>query len=216
MKRKFKKIIYIVCAFSLPLIILSSVLIKKGVTDRKLWNGSEPNITSILKGSNIESYGRWNVEDADFINSFLYDRELLEYMSKEKVLDRYRQLNLLELINFFTVKFTKQWTSGDCGGAFWAQLNLSEDKVKIDINNKGNIMIQGFYSILLLLMFIGLFKRKYINNNIINLFFIILCGYGAVFLILESQERYSFIINWIFIIFAVTGVKSKKVISSSY
>ena len=35
------------------------------ITERNLWDGSEPGITSAVRGSNIESGGSWNPEDAE-------------------------------------------------------------------------------------------------------------------------------------------------------
>ena len=53
-------------------IFVGNYLVKVGITDQKLWGGSEPsNITSAVRGSNIESGGSWNPEDAEFIADLL-------------------------------------------------------------------------------------------------------------------------------------------------
>ena len=58
-------------------------------------------ITSAVRGSNIESGGSWNPEDAEFISSLLEDRDALETASKERILNRYTSTPPLDLANFF-------------------------------------------------------------------------------------------------------------------
>lgn len=208
---KIKSISFMLCSFIIPFIVLANLLIGLGITDRKLWNGSEPNVSSILKGSNIDNYGRWNEEDASFIDKNIGDREYLEQACKEKIIERYTTTSPSKLIEFVIVKIVAQWKTADCSGAFWAQLNVPEEDINVDIYNKGNIAPQLIFISLLLLTLVGLFnKKEYMENKIINLFYIIFCGYGAAFLILESQDRYAFIINWIFIIFAMTAIKQDR------
>ena len=40
-----------------------------------------------------------------------------------------------------------------------------------------------------------------------NLFYIILCGYGCFYLISEMQGRYAYIVCWLFIIFTTLGIE---------
>ena len=84
-----------------------------------------------------------------------------------------------------------------------------EDEIKINIEHQGVLWYQLVYSILLFLILKGLLnKGEYLGNKIVNLFYIILCGYGATFLILETQTRYSFIINFVFAILPITAIES--------
>jgi len=39
-----------------------------------------------------------------------------------------------------------------------------------------------------------------------NLFYIILYGYGFMYLITEEQGRYSYIVSWVFVILAIEGI----------
>ena len=50
--------------------------------------------------------------------------------------------------------------------------------------------------------FIALLKRK--NDALLN---IILCGFGLLFIIIETQPRYSYIVCWIFILLACQGIE---------
>ncbi|AQR96062.1 glycosyltransferase family 39 protein [Clostridium saccharoperbutylacetonicum] len=207
--KKIKEIGYILISFIIPFIIIGNLLVNLGITDRWLWNGSEPYITSILKGSNIEHFGRWNEEDSKFIEKNIDDREYLVAASKEKIIDRYTDNSPFKVGGFFLTKLAMQWGLGDCLASFLSESNISQDKVKIDIWNKGSAWYQLFYLILLVLIIKGLFnKKEYLENNIINLFYIIFCGYGITFLILEAQERYAFIVYWIFVILPLTAFSS--------
>jgi cytochrome c oxidase subunit IV len=209
--RKIKSIFYILISFIIPFIIISNLFISLGITDRKLWNGSEPHITQILKGSNIEHFGRWNEEDSKFIAENIGNREYLEAACKEKIINRYTSVSPIRVAGFLVTKLAMQWGLGDCLASFLSQSDISQHKVKIDIWNKGSVWYQLFYLSLLLLIIKGLFnKKEYLGNNIINIFYIIFCGYGITFLILEAQERYAFIINWIFVILPLTAISKNS------
>jgi uncharacterized membrane protein len=75
----------------------------------------------------------------------------------------------------------------------------------INLEDNAAIYSQLFFFVLMLLSYIGLYnKNQYLKNNIINLFYIIFCGYALLYLITESQDRYSFIVCWLFVILALT------------
>ncbi len=204
--QKFKHTFIIIMSFIIPFIITGNLLVYMEITDRKLWSGSEPNITSILKGSNIDSMGRWNNEDAEFINKNLNNREYLEDESKNIIKERYTNTNFFKLVTFEICKMSRQWMNGDSGGSYWSELNLENDKINIDVLNEGSSWYQFFYIIILFMIIRGLFTGLNEKKEIINLFLIIFSGYGCTFLILESQERYSFIISWVFVILSVQGL----------
>ncbi|WP_084424768.1 glycosyltransferase family 39 protein [Caloramator sp. ALD01] len=199
---KSKSILLILLAFLIPMITANTILKRMGILQYNLWRGCETKWTSVLRGSNLETYGRWNMEDAKFIASFDDDKEL-EKAIKEKVKERYTKTPLPKLIYFFLIKYSTQWASGDFGGFFWAQADTKS--LQIDILHNGMLYVNLYYFIILLLTYIGLFnKRQYIDNPIINLFYITFCGYGLLYLITESQNRYSFIVCWLFIILSLT------------
>ena len=208
LKIKFRNILFILMPFFIIFIVFSNILIVCNITDRKLWSGSEPAITSVLKGSNIESGGRWSSEDDEFISNYLEDTETLQKASKELIFNRYTTTPHLELARFFIKKFTSQWGDGSNSGAYWSQEGIPENDIKINIVDNGVFWYQLVYIILLLLIIKGLFNNKqHLENRIINLFYIIFCGYGIFFLIIEMQARYAFIISFIFAILPVTAIR---------
>jgi len=209
LKIKLRNIVFILVPFAMAFIVFSNILVARNITDRKLWSGSEPTITSAVRGSNIESGGSWNPEDAEFISNHLEDKDALEKASRERILNRYTTTPPLDLAKFFIKKFASQWSNGDNAGAYWSQADIPEKEIKIDIAGKGIFWYQLAYVIFLLLIIKGLFNNKeYLGNKIINLFYIILCGYGVTFLILETQTRYAFIVSFIFAILPVTAITS--------
>ncbi|MDO5518458.1 MAG: glycosyltransferase family 39 protein [Clostridium sp.] len=205
--KKLRNILFILVPFILLFVFVGNALVDLNITDRKLWNGSEPsNLTSAVRGSNIESGGSWNLEDAEFMADLLDDREALEKACKERIIERYTTTSPLKLVNFFVGKFTSQWAYGDDAGAYWSELDIPDDDIIFDISGKGTSSYQIVYAVILLLIIIGLFNRKQLSENkIINLFYIILCGFGAAFLILETQCRYAFIVSFIFAILPVAA-----------
>lgn len=204
-KKKLISIVYILGSFLIPLVLTSTILRAAGIIEFNLWKGSESSWTSILKGTNLQAYGRYNEEDSKIVYIYNYDYEKIEQASKEIVKKRLTTTPLMDLIKFYTKKYAYQWREGDFGGIYWAKLDITEKDMKIDLDRIGISYIQLIYFILIILTYIGLFnKRQYLKNPIINLFYIIYCGYALLFLITESQERYSFIASWLFLILPFT------------
>jgi len=202
MLTKSKSIVFIIIAFLIPMVTANAILKRMGILQYNLWRGCETKWTSVLRGSNLETYGRWNMEDAKFIASFDDDKEL-EKAIKEKVKERYTKTPLPKLIGFFLVKYSSQWSSGDFAGFYWAQADTKS--LVVDIYHNGMLYVNLYYFIILILTYIGLFnKNQYLANPIVNLFYIIFCGYGLLYLITESQSRYSYIVSFLFIFFSLT------------
>ena len=202
---KIKKLALYLIPYFLVLITVSFSLQSLRVTEFPLWKGSEPKITSILKGSNLESWGRWNEEDASIVKNNNYDYELIEEESKKIIIERLTTTHPLKLAGFYLVKFVNQWNEGDFGGSFWTKLYVPEEEIIMDVDIK---VLEIFYICTLILVFLGLINRRKNNSDSeINLIYLILCGYGVMCLITESQARYSLIIAWAFIILAIEGIR---------
>ncbi|WP_294376992.1 glycosyltransferase family 39 protein [uncultured Clostridium sp.] len=210
---KIRNSLFLIISFILVFFTVSTILIKMDITERHLWDGSEPSITSAVRGSNIESGGSWNPEDAEFIDGKLQtvDKDTLSKICKERILERYTTTPPAELFRFFIKKIATQWAYGDNSGAYWSEIGIEDNDIIFDISGKGLLWSQLVYAIILLFIIKGLFnKEDHIDNRIINLFYIILCGFGAMLLILENQCRYAYIINYVFAILPVTALKSSN------
>jgi len=191
--------------YLLVIFTVSSTLRGVGITEFQLWKGSEPKVTSILKGTNIENFGRWNEEDASIVTKYNYDYDKINEASKEIIKERLTTTNPLKLAGFYIFKFAMQWSIGDFEGAYLSKLDMPEDAVKVSVSLW---FIEAIYGCIMILVFIGLFnRRKNVHCSEINLLYIILCGYGIMYLVTEAQGRYSLIIAWTFIIFATEGLR---------
>lgn len=211
-KKILLSIISLIMGFYIPLILVSKSLILSGITEFPLWQGSESKWTSILKGSNINSFGRWNKEDADIIDVYPNNYKKTEDLCKSIIKNRLLNTPTYKLAQFYVRKYVMQWSNGDFGGIYWANGDLKKESLKIDLYSGGIFSIQLFYFFIVLLSFIGIYKNKYnLRNYLINLFYIIFCGYGLMFLIIESQDRYSFIASWIFIILSITAFEGSEI-----
>lgn len=211
-------------SFILPLILISTLLIKLEITENHLWNGTEPISISILKGTNINSGGRWNELDASLFNKYEGDYEKVDKAAKEIIKERITETPIIKLAQFYIYKYTKQWYSGDFSGAYWSENGLDEaynkdeyldlmgkkeGKMIIRVSKECEFYIQMFYILILILSYIGLYKKRNNINYNVDLLYIFFGGISMQCLILESQDRYTYPFSWIFIILAMTAFKNE-------
>lgn len=206
--------VFLILVFYIPLIIVSSGLKSLGVTEFNLWKGNESKWTSILKGTNIESEGKWSEEDSLIVEEYNYDFKIVEEASKDIVHERLTTTPPIELIKFYIDKFAKQWRSGDFGGIYWAAEARAEMGEDVSFAYNIDLYSNLLHIILMILIIIGLFNKSTKSNRELNLLFIILGGFIIQCLLTESQERYSYIASWLFIIlpFSIDVSSIKKFI----
>lgn len=182
--------------FTVSLFLMSVDIIKK-----PLWQGVEPSFaTLMLKGSNVESGGRWNLEDAQFVEENLENKNLSK-MCIEKAITRIKEMMAKDRVLFFGYKFLSQWSVGDFSGTYWATLGTGNEIVGIVPRN-----FQVIFSVFILLSFLSVFTK---NTNVnTTIMYILLCGFGLAFLIIETQQRYSFVCSWVFVILATQGIEN--------
>ncbi|MGL5648392.1 MAG: glycosyltransferase family 39 protein [Clostridium sp.] len=209
---KAKNIIVIFIAFQLVTVGTGLILMKAGVTNTLLTNGTEPNITSILKGTNIQSGGRWNPEDAAIPAECHFNKQEITKVCDKIIYDRLTETPKSVLAGFYLKKYVLQWSEGTASGMYWTELNMKPSQMFIDFNDGGLGIFQLVFAAMLLFVVIGLFnkKRSKEGNGLINLFYIMFCGYGITYLITETQGRYAYIVSWIFIIMAIAGLERIK------
>ncbi|WP_411169608.1 glycosyltransferase family 39 protein [Clostridium sp. MB05] len=201
---KIRNVVLYSVPYFMLLFLVSFTLQSLKITEFPLWKGSEPKITNILKGTNIESGGRWNEEDASVPEKYNYDYEKVKEASAQIIKDRLTTTPPIELVKFYIKKFALQWNEGDFGGIYWTKLDVPEEDIIVDVSLEAPQII---YLIMMILIFLGILNRKNNRENQeMNLFYIILCGYGVMYLVTESQGRYSYIISWVFIILEVEGI----------
>ena len=183
---KLRNIALFMIPYYLVLNLVSSTLQGLKITEYPLWKGSEPKITNVLKGTNIESLGRWNEEDAFIVEENNYDYEKIEEASKKIIKERLTTTPLPKLLGFYIKKLAVQWSIGDSDGIYWTKHKVPKEDIIVDPSLE---FPQIIYSGIMILVFLGILNRRK-NNELeeVNLFYIILCGYGAMNLITESQE----------------------------
>lgn len=204
---KVRNILVIGISYGVIIFTVSGMLQTLHITEYPLWRGSEPGITNILKGTNYESAGAWNPEDAALPELYNYDYDKIEEKSREIIVYRLTSTPPLKLLGFYMEKFVRQWNQGDLEGIFWAEQDVPENEIIIDFGGGGAGALQFIYVVVMGLTLIGLFNRKKIDDKPeIKLFYLLLCGYGLMYLITECQSRYAYIVCWLFIILSVVGI----------
>jgi len=217
-KKKIMMLISVLLSSIIPFVLISMILVQTGITQYSLWHGTEPLTVSVLKGTNITSYGRWNVEDASIFDKFNGDYEAVDAECKRIIKERFKENPPLIWLKFYIVKYGSQWSSGDFAGTYWAEAGRTDDVTQSRFahdNHSGNKMIitmsqnvlfnQIVWIYLLALSFFGLFRKEMSGSRSIQLLYILFCGFSLFFLIIEAQARYSYIASWLFPILAVTA-----------
>jgi hypothetical protein len=204
-KEGLKSSVKIILSFILLLFLVSQTLLSAGITEVHLWNSKEPAITSILKGTNMEHYGRWNKEDANIPYEFNFDPEAIKKASKEIIIQRLTETPIYKVVFHYVVKLSTQWGLGDFGAYGWSVEDADNTNVanfmkyaKSEINIFSNLI----YISLLIRILMAMYKREYEDFEKMNFFFILFGGFVLLYLITETQERYSFIAAWLIVIFA--------------
>lgn len=210
----------IILSFVLPIIIVSYTLISLKIIENPLWHGKEPSSTSILKGTNLETYGRWSEEDSVLFDKFNGDYDLIDSEAKRLIKERLFNTSLKDLAKLYIVKYSLQWSSGDFGGIDLTEYGLikgynkdfylslmgkTQGRMLIKLSDDGAAYVQIIYIFMVILTYIGFYKRTSIKNLKIDLFYILFCGFAIQCLITESQDRYTYAVSWIFIFLAITA-----------
>lgn len=219
-KNKIRKVALITVGFLIVLLLGNGALKIYKISEVNLWHGKEPNITSILKGSNIESGGFFNEKDANLSEKYNFDEDRIKEEAKEIIEERLTKITSYKLATFYIGKFISQWSEGDMSGTYWSesgavdgwsQIGATSYPIKFRVSSNAVLIFQLFYSILIVFSFISLFNKKRISseNSEINLFYIIFCGFGILYLITEIQGRYAYIISFVFVILALSGIEHK-------
>ena len=198
MKNKYTSMLCVIGGYLIMTLIVSGILLGLNIIQKPLWVGAEPSsVTLLLKGTNFDHKGSWNIDDAEFVEEHLRDDNLVE-LCLDKVKERLSSKTPKEIFLFYKEKIIEQWIVGDCSGTYWAACVGASTAVSSFIPRP----FQYFYLIILLLSIIGLIRK---GNN--SLLCIILFGFILLFMIIETQPRYSFVVSFIFIILAAVGIE---------
>lgn len=200
----------IIIGFVVPLYLTSSVLQYAGITQNHLWSPGEPSITSVLKGTNFKSNGAWNTDDAHVPDICGYDAGKISEMAKQIIKQRFQNAAFGQIVRFYEKKFTYQWYESDFDARFW-----TIDRIKDGISNQSkdnlnvglNFLCSIYYLFLLGAGMLSIVLRKKYRNEKTFFFYILFIGFVLLYFITEVQARYSFIITWAFIVFAVDGIR---------
>lgn len=200
-KKSIKISMLLIISFLVPLLTVNTILLKLNITEYSLWQGREPAITSVLKGTNIQSIGMWNEEDGKLPQKYDFNYDEVESASKSIIKERLTGTPLYKLIGFYIIKFMGQWSSGDFSGIYWSTGVVSILNTTLTLSTVLFFYSQVLYFILMIFIYKQLFYTKqYLDNKLINLLYIIFCGFGFFYLIIEQQPRYAYIVSWIFIL----------------
>lgn len=200
-KCKIKYSLLLIGGMTVASVIISLFLISINIIDKPLWQGAEPSFaTLLLKGSNVENGGRWNLEDAQFVDRNLRNTNLASECVKIAI-SRISNLSLEQKIEFFKEKFVSQWSVGDFSGSYWAALETDMNFLYVVPK-----VFQITYILILILSILSIFDIKTSKETV--LLYTLLCGFGLLFMIIETQSRYSYVISWVFLIVAVQGIEN--------
>ncbi|SHK70540.1 Dolichyl-phosphate-mannose-protein mannosyltransferase [Clostridium cavendishii DSM 21758] len=222
-KRKVILVSTSIMSFIIPTLLVSYGLIYLNILERPLWKPTEPASISILKGTNFESNGRWNEEDAKVFGECDENYEKADKRAKEIIRERLLGSKKTDILRHYATKYAFQWNTGDFGGICWAEAGLetesnrekylkimekNDGKELIKLSKDGESLVQLIYTIMILITYLALYKKK--RNYKLDLMYILFCGFSIQCLITESQDRYTYVVSWIFILLAMNFFESES------
>lgn len=210
-KNSVKSVSIIITMFILPMYITSSLLLNNGITESHLWKPKETFLTSVLKGTNLNSAGFWNEEDAKIPSKYNYDTTKVKEESIKIIKQRLFDSPISNIAILYVSKLGGELGVSDFG-AFDFTVMKSTETMSVKTLKYFQFTISFLINIIhLFLVYFGyvyLKKEKNLPDEF-NLFLISFGGFILLYLISEVQPRYSFIICWVLVIFAVGGLKTK-------
>ncbi|AOR25141.1 glycosyltransferase family 39 protein [Clostridium taeniosporum] len=216
-KSSVKPIVITVIMFILPLYIISSFLLNNKITESHLWEPKETVLTSVLKGTNLNSFGFWNEEDSNMPIKYNYDYDKVKEESIKLIKQRLLHSPIQKVAALYIGKLSGEVGVSDFG-AFQFTVVSSDKTLGVKILRYFEFtfltLITIFYIFLLYFSISGLRKNKTLSTEL-NLFLILSLGFTSFYLISEVQPRYSFISCWTLVIFAVAGLKTNKLINKN-
>jgi len=202
--------IYIAVSFLVPLVLISTLLIKTDLTENPLWKGVEPASTSILKGTNLQTMGGWNPEDAAIYEKYDRDYEAVDKAAKAIIKDRLTNTPPFKLVRFYIAKYSTQWSVGDYAGYSWAIADFKPNEIP-KWTEWYKFYTQLLHAVIIVLVYLGLYlpknRRQEESFSAVNLFYIVFYGYMLLYLITEMQPRYAFSSSWVFILLLPAGIE---------
>jgi len=210
-KNSVKPIPIIIIMFILPMYITSFLLLSNGITKSQLWQPKETFLTSVLRGTNLNSFGFWNEEDAKIPSEYNYDETKIKEASIKIIKERLFNSPISNIAILYVSKLGGEMGVSDFGAFGFTVLN-SNETMTVKILKYLQFAVSTLINIIhLFLLYFGYVYFKRIKNlpNELNLFLILFGGFILLYLISEVQPRYSFIICWILVIFAVGGLKTR-------
>lgn len=205
--KKIESILCVTIPYFLVLVCVSTCLQKMNITEKPLWRGSEPKITSVLRGTNISSLGMWNAEDAAVAEENIGNYDEIEKECREIIYKRLTTTNPLKLAAFYVGKVASQWCIGDFSGSLWTQKDMDDDRIIFKIGMFGSVPMQILYTVILMMIFYGLRNKKnIIQYPELNLFYLIFLGYIGAYVLTENQCRYGYIASWLFVVLGSDGI----------
>lgn len=213
---KLLAFIILVIGCALPTVILSNILVKADILQNQIWQPAEPSITTVLKGTNFEALGAWNVEDAKVPSECHFNAKLTTEKSMQLIKQRFESHSIPEIIKFYAEKTFLQWGIGDYGAYGWTVLNnAGESALKapsaVVIATISYIIISLYYIFILVFAVKGIFNLKNSKQKGKVMFiYLILLGFIGFYMLTERQSRYSFVCSWTLILTALNGFKLKE------
>lgn len=197
--------VLVLAGFLLTTFLVSQTLMTVGITETHLWKPKEPSITSVLRGTNLETGGRWNTKDAEVPGSVNNDPEKIKEVAEAIIKERLTTTPLPRLVFHYLQKLIMQWSMGDFRATGWTLYEVSNTPLANSIkyiSYEISLAAQLFYLVILYRAYTAIKRRQYFNIPEFNFLYILLGGFILMLLLTELQERYAFIIAWVFPILA--------------
>lgn len=213
-KQSLKLVMVYLFAFLFVIVSISGVLKFEGIISNHLWQAENPIEITFVVGLNRESQGKFNAEDAALYKKYNGNTEIIKEEARQIIKDRLLEEG--DLGKLFINKIKTVWNTPLLSSLYWSstpqflkeqtvfseKIQGYENQVKL-YRFTNNIYI----GMLLFIFFNSLFfiKRKDEHSLLTNIKLIFI-GFFILFLFIEVQSRYIFVISPLIMVLASVGI----------
>jgi 4-amino-4-deoxy-L-arabinose transferase-like glycosyltransferase len=213
-KEKAKNFTAVIFSMMAVIALLNAVLLATGIMVKPTWKSAMPTSSMFVIGSNLNTNGMWNKEDATLLIRLNYDYEKIDAEAKRLIKERLSDPKAVLFL--IQNKFSILWGGGDFSALWWASQKVTTE-TQFSIWIKTHFLdfipwIQGLYGLIIIGVILSLrMKLEGQEKQMISILWLLFIGITILHSLIEVQPRYGYVVYPIFLILAGNGLLFKNI-----